>query len=102
MTPEERFTTMQNLLQAMMEHHAKQQERIEKQTEQIDKHTLQIEKHTEQIEKQNAGIRDLVVVSRTVLSSIQELHDVQAATDGKLNVLIDTVERIIRRRESPE
>ena len=102
MTPEERFTTMQNLLQAMMEHQAKQQERIEKQTEQIDKHTEQIEKHTEQIEKQNAGIRDLVVVSRTVLNSIQELHDVQAATDGKLNVLIDTVERIIRRRESPE
>lgn len=102
MTPEEHFTTMQNLLQAMMEHQAKQQERIEKQTEQIDKHTLQIEKHTEQIQKQNEGIRDLVVVSRTVLNSIQELHDVQAATDGKLNILIDTVERIVRRRESPE
>jgi hypothetical protein len=109
MTPEERFTIMQNLLQAMMEHDAKQQERIEKQSEQIDKHTEQIEKHaeliqkhSEQIEKQNAGIRDLIVVSRTVLNSVQELRDAQAATDGKLNILIDTVERVIRRREGRE
>src|SRR5687768_1696365 len=109
MTPEERFTIMQNLLQAMMEHQARQQERTEKHSEQIEKHSEQIEKHgqliekhSEQIEKQNAGIRDLIVVSRTVLDSVQELRDAQVATDGKLNVLIDTVERIIRQRESRE
>jgi hypothetical protein len=74
------------------------------------------------MEKQNAGIRDLIIVSRTLLTSletvrenereahaalsaqihevslqIQELRDAQATTDEKLNILIDTVDRIIRR-----
>ena len=110
MTPEERFTRMENLLQAMMEHHARQQERIDEHTEQIDKQTVEIE-------KQNAGIKDLVIVSRTVLDSIQELEkarlkdreewnaqmkelrDAQVATDEKLHILIDTVDRIVRRRD---
>ena len=57
------------------------------------------------IEKQNAGIRDLVVVSRTVLNSIQttneaidKLREAQAETDEKLNILVATVDRIIRKR----
>ncbi len=75
-----------------------------------------IEKQNQEIDKENAGIRDLIVVSRTVLTSIQELREVQAkdheqwtvqmrelrdaqaATDEKLNILIDTVDRIIRHR----
>jgi hypothetical protein len=107
---------MENLLQAMMEHHARQQEQIDKHTEQIDKHTEQIKKQSAEIEKQNAGIRDLIVVSHTVLNSIQEVHEVQrkdreewntrleklshaqAVTDKKLHILIDTLDRIIRRR----
>jgi hypothetical protein len=113
MTPEERYTKMESLLQAMMEHQARQQE-------QVDKHTEQIKSQTAEIEKQNAGIRDLIVVSRTVLNSIQEFHEVQrkdheewsvqmkelrdtqAATDEKLNILIDTVDRIVRRRNGKE
>jgi flagellar biosynthesis chaperone FliJ len=111
---------MESLLQAMMGHQARQQEQIDKHTEQIDKHTKQIKEQTAEIEKQNAGIRDLVVVSRAVLSSIQEirevqrkdheewstqmkeLRDTQAATDQKLNILIDTVDRIVRRRNGKE
>src|SRR5713226_6543514 len=72
--------------------------------------------HAAQLDKQNAGIRDLIVVSRTVLTSIQELQTVQDKmievqdkmieevrelhkhTDQKLNILIDTVDRIIRSR----
>jgi len=75
-----------------------------------------------QIEKQNEGIKGLIVVSRTVLTSVQELRTVQGEisremrelhqrvvaemderskqTDEKLNVLIDTVDRIIRNREN--
>lgn len=67
------------------------------------------------IEKQNTGIQSLIVVGRTCLDSIKELREVQqkdreewaarmnelreaqAATDEKLNILIDTVDRIIRR-----
>ena len=62
------------------------------------------------IEKQNDGIRDLVRVSRIFLDSqqevktqiqgitgqIQELREAQKHTDEKLNILIDTVDRIIR------
>jgi hypothetical protein len=68
------------------------------------------------IEKQNAGIRDLIVVSRTVLTSIKEtneahlkvydrldaeidkLREAQAETEEKLNILVETVDRIIRHR----
>jgi hypothetical protein len=67
------------------------------------------------VEKQNDGIRALIVVGRTCLDSIQELREVQredhkhmmveigklreaqSATDDKLHILIDTVDRIIRR-----
>ena len=74
-----------------------------------------IEMQSAQIEKQNEGIRGLIVVARTCLDSIQELREVQredhkavmaeikelretqAATDEKLNILIATVDRIIRR-----
>jgi hypothetical protein len=66
------------------------------------------------IEKNTNGIRDLIVVSRTILTTtekvmtsleasqkevtkqIQELRKAQAETDEKLNILIDTVDRIIR------
>ena len=88
MTPEERFTKIENAIQSL----------IETQSE-----------HAAQIEKQNAGIRDLIVVSRTVLTSIQQLQTVQDKmieevreaqkhTDDKLNILIDTVDRIVRNR----
>ncbi len=64
------------------------------------------------------AIKDLVVVSRTVLTSIQAMRDVhqadhdrvtaeihklreaQAATEEKLNILVDTVDRIIRNRNN--
>jgi hypothetical protein len=62
-----------------------------------------------QIEKQNQGIQGLIVVGRTCLDSIKEMREVhekdyeelrraQAVTDEKLNILIDTVDRIIRNR----
>jgi archaellum component FlaC len=107
MTPEERFTKMENMLHAMMEHQARHQEQLDRQSEQINR-------QSEEINKQNAGIRDLVVVSRTILTTtekivtsmaesqqevtkqIKELREAQASTDEKLNILIDTVDRIIR------
>src|SRR5262245_48614618 len=90
MTPEERFTKMENLLHGMMELQVRQQEQLEKQSAEIN--------------KQNAGIRDLIVVSRTILTNtekvteqINQLREAQAETDVKLNILIETVDRIIRR-----
>jgi methyl-accepting chemotaxis protein len=72
----------------------------------------------ELIEKHESAIRDLIVVGRTTLTaveriggsvqelagsvqkltgSVEELREAQRATDEKLNALIDTIERIIRR-----
>ncbi len=42
----------------------------------------------ERFEKIEVGIRDLIVVSRTVLNSLELLGDAQKHTDEKLNVLI--------------
>ena len=58
-----------------------------------------------EIEKQNTAIQGLIAVGRTCLDSIKEvtgqikdLRNAQASTDEKLNILIDTVDRIIRNR----
>jgi ABC-type transporter Mla subunit MlaD len=66
----------------------------------------------ERFEKIESAIRDLIVVSRTLLDSVGELREAQSHTDEKLNVLIqaqaeselkvsrlaDTVDRLIRFR----
>ena len=71
-----------------------------------------------EIDKHNEAIRGLIIVGRTCLDSIKEctdsikeLKEVQRrdheewierdkATDEKLNILIDTVDRIIRDRNN--
>lgn len=86
--------------------------------ERFDRIETAIEKLIMDGEKQNEGIRSLIVVARTCLDSIKEdreahredhkqvmaeidkLRDAQAVTDEKLNILIDTVDRIIRSREN--
>lgn len=82
MTPEERFTKIENLMAAVIESQAKHE----------------------------AGIRELIVVSRTLIDSqlaataqisalaaeIDKLKDRQQATDDRLHALIETVDRIIR------
>jgi len=80
MTPEERFTRIENLLQSLTEN---------------------VVQHDTQIEKLNAGIQNLIVVSRTVVDSqqqvtaqIQGLTEAQRHTDDKLNALIQVVDRL--------
>jgi len=59
-----------------------------------------LERTGQEIDKQNDGIRGLIVVARTCLDSIKEmgerheaeikeLREAQAATDEKLNILIE-------------
>ena len=105
MNPEERLDRIENVLQATAEQQARQQD--------------QLGTFGKEIEKQNDGIRSLIVVARTCLDSIKELrenqrvvHDrlaadidklreAQSVTDEKLNILVDTVDRIIRRENHP-
>ena len=95
MTPEEQFTNLRNMLDRISEN---------------------MGRHESVMARHESAIGDLIVVSRTVLTSIQELkdvqvndredwkarmkelHEAQAATGEKLKILINTVDRIIRRR----
>ena len=104
MTPEERFTRMENLLQSVVEMQAHLIERQDKLAERQEKHQLLIE-------QDRAAIRDLIAVSRTVVEAQQEtaakidrlsedirlLWESSREDKGRLNALIDTVDRIIRR-----
>lgn len=96
MTPEERFTTIENLLTSLTEAQVRNE--------------AQIEAYNAAIEKQNAGIRDLVIISRTLVEAQMkttaqieavsaELSEKQKATEDKLYALIDTVDRIIRNQQ---
>jgi uncharacterized coiled-coil DUF342 family protein len=94
-TAEERLNKIENVLQGTVELQAKQRH---------------------DIEQQNEGIRSLIAVARTCLDSFQEvrgsfqevresikdLRDAQTATEEKLNILISTVDRIIRQRNGKE
>jgi hypothetical protein len=91
MTPEERFDKIENLF-----------------------HTV-----GRDIDKQNEAIRSLIVVARTCLDSFHEIRELQrkdheewaakmgelraaqAETGEKLNILVNTVGRIIRRENHP-
>ena len=114
MTPEERFTKIENFLNTVAEHQARQAETLAR--------------HDAEIERNTAGIRDLIVVSRSVLDSqmqttaqiqalasemshlrdgvdqlrdgVDQLREAQQATDDKLHALIDTVDRIIRNQKN--
>jgi hypothetical protein len=102
MTPEERFTRIETILRSVTEQQATTQQ--------------QLRIHGQEIEKQNEGIRGLIVVARTCLdsftevregiqelrASIRELREAQATTDERLNILIETVDRIIRNRNGKE
>jgi chromosome segregation ATPase len=120
MTPEEQWIQIRNALHSIAENQARHDAmiernsaQIEKNSKQIERNSTQIEKNTVQIEKNAAGIRDLIVVGRTVLNSIEgltkaqkevtasihELREAQSDTEGKLNALIDTVDRIVTREQ---
>lgn len=73
-----------------------------------------LEKQQAAADKNLEGIQALIVVSRTVLTSIQEdrtnnqtafeqlraeMRELNRQSDEKLNILIDTVDRFIRRMD---
>jgi seryl-tRNA synthetase len=116
MTPEERFRNIENLLNMLSESHvqfhSEMEELKEAQRELNETQTRQ----EAQINKNAAAIRDLILVSRSVLDSItrlgvedeklreaqraseEKLREAQRVTEEKLNALIEIVDRIIRDR----
>jgi len=102
MTPEERFTKIENAIHALTETQARHDT-------QIGGLITQVEKQNAGIEKQNGGIRDLIVVIRTLMDAVSklgetvaELGEAQKHTDEKLNALMDTVDRILRKGNARE
>jgi hypothetical protein len=115
MTPEERLTRIERAVQAIVETQTRHEAHLEKHsgildkhtatlgehTATLDKHTAILDKHTAilhkhttmleghslQLEKQSAAIRDLIVISRTLV-------DAQQKTDNTIQILIMSVDRL--------
>ena len=84
MTPEERFRNMENLLSALLDSHVRFHEDMEEMKE-VQRKLIEAQS------RNDVAIRDLILVSRSVVDS-------QRVTEEKLNALIETVDRIIRDR----
>src|SRR6516225_3254751 len=105
MTPEERFTKMENLLAAVTENQAKHDAGIrdliavsrtvvdsQKQT------TAQINALTSDLSQLRGAIDDLREGQKELQEGQKELREAQKATEDKLHALIETVDRIIRQK----
>ena len=80
MSPEERFTLIENTLKYAAELHAQ---------------------HAEDMLKLSKRTADLHELHKGLVVAIGKLAEVQRATDEKLHALIETVDRVIRERETP-
>ena len=102
MTPEERFTKIENALLTTAELQAHNDEQIRALTTRVDALTTRVDALTANQEKQNAGIRDLIIVSRTVLESQQQIgaqfEQLRDATFRAIDRLTENIDRFIRGR----
>jgi hypothetical protein len=80
---EERFRNMENLLNMLFDSHVQFHSEMQELKETQLRQSAEIDRH-------NAAIRDLIIVSRTLVES-------QQVTDKKLQALIETVDRIVRK-----
>ena len=101
MTPEERWIKIENAIQALLasqgQHEAELSEsrvQIAENAKQIADNAKQIARITQETEKNAAAIKDLIVVSRTVV-------DAQRATETQLQRLIDTVNALLKGFQKP-
>ena len=129
MTPEQRFTQIENLLHTITQLQARHDEAMARHDEAMARHDDAILRHDdailrlddailrlddailrlddailrldEQIEKQNAGIQDLIRVSRTILDSQTSAWDAIAFLGGKIDKLGDMVERVMKGFQKP-
>jgi chromosome segregation ATPase len=99
---------LERTMQFILEMQAKLEASVAKHDEQIARNSEQIAKHDEQISTLAASVTTLTdLVGRIAQAEIRlvermetgfrELHEIQATTDYKLNALIDTVDKLVRR-----
>lgn len=90
MTPEERFTKIENFLMTVAEHHADHDARLQV----IERGMI---RDQEEIRELQAMQMTLNLVMTRVAEAQLRTAEAQRAGEEKLNALIDTVDRIIRR-----
>ena len=109
MTPEERWTRIENALQAVSEHQAQFEVNLGKLTNRLDNVTQRLDdltvRHEVAFERMDRQITKLLEMQGTLMQSqvtlmqSQEmLTEAQKDTDRKLNALIETVDRFIQSR----
>ena len=81
MTPEQRFTKIENFLSTVAEHQAK---------------------HAEEMRELREADKDLRQMHKSLIVAVGKIADAQRVTDEKLNALIETVDRIIRSRNGKD
>ena len=119
MTPEERWIKIENALHALIETQGQHQvdiaennkqiarvverwDKMERKTSQIDS---QIERIDAQIEKNTAAIRDLILVSRTLVDTQQaadrQMKQIDSDIRASLDRLVQTLEALFKRLQKP-
>jgi len=95
-------------MQVLKERQAETLRMIEAHSRHIEAHSQHIEAHSQQIEANTGMIHQLADVSlslarhveetdRRLSARIEQLAEVQTHTEYKLNALIDTVDKLVRR-----
>src|SRR4051812_26832350 len=72
MTPEERFTIIENLMKTAAEFHARHEEWLARHEEWFARHEESSARNEAETAKNTAAIRDLIVISRTLVDSQKE------------------------------
>ena len=119
MTPEERWIKIENALHVLIEtqgHHqadiaennkqiarvVERWDKMERKTSQIDS---QIERIDAQIEKNTAAIRDLILVSRTLVDTQQavdrQMKQIVSDIRASLDRLVQTLDALFKRLQKP-
>ena len=109
MTPEARWIKIENAIRSLVGSQAHHEAELAENARQIARISEQMERKTSQIdaqiEKNTAAIRDLIVVSRTVVDAQQatERHMVQMQSDIKaeLELLIKVVNAFVKGFQKP-
>lgn len=88
---------VEKTIQFILEMQAKHEAVTQRNDEQIARNSEQIAKHDEQLGTLADLVGRLAQAELRLVDRINDLRDAQAGTDDKLNALIETVDKLVRR-----
>jgi hypothetical protein len=101
MTPEERFTKIENLLRAMTERQVQHDQTMGRHEQAMQRHEQAMQRHDRAIEQHNAAIQDLIRLSRILLDSQTRAWDAIEIAGAKIDKLSEKVDRILDSFQKP-